>query len=92
MWLLSTDGVIDGFQALLSTALRRGYSQGLIHRKRHQRQKSGTRMRLKQEKVAQARVEREKKKKTGTGGLSMDKKGGLFSDAKAGKDTTQKVI
>jgi hypothetical protein len=52
MGCLSTGAVILSFEALLSTALSRGYSQGLIHRKASTQGNSGREKPLKQKKTA----------------------------------------
>jgi hypothetical protein len=52
MGWLSTEAVIFSFEALLSTALSRGYSQGLIHRKALIAGNPGTGKPLKQQESA----------------------------------------
>ena len=84
---------MSSFQALLSTALSGSYSQGLIHRKRLNKQIPDTENPLKQKESAQHWKRIEEKEGTDRHEWPVcGQRGGLFTDTEAGKDPSQQVI
>ena len=81
------------FQALLSTDLSGGYSQGLIHRKVSMSRNSGTRIPLKQTKSARHwRVYSEKERADRHERPVCEQQGGLLADTEAGENAPQQIV
>ena len=85
--------VVFSFQALLSTALSGGYSQGLIHRKWLIEQIPGTESPPEQKEFRSAwKAGFEKGENRQAPMACLGTTRGLFTDAEAGEDPAQQVI